>query len=112
MKERADEVIEEQDWAATIPVNEEAASRIAKEPADRLNELEADRLGERDASFGQDGRQHEENAIGGPQESERDDPSQNCRPATPRCEQLENCHAARNGNFRLHVHDGVNLRRA
>jgi hypothetical protein len=25
MKERADEVIEEQDWAAAIPVNEEAA---------------------------------------------------------------------------------------
>jgi hypothetical protein len=70
MEKSADEIIEGQHRPASVPVDQEPARRIADHRGERLHELEADRLGEGQSALGQNRRQHEQNAVGRPEEAE------------------------------------------
>jgi hypothetical protein len=63
MEESAHKIVQEQNRATAIAIDQKTATRIAEEAADRLDQLESNGVRQRYPALRQDCRQHEQNAV-------------------------------------------------
>src|SRR5215471_18926119 len=61
MEESAHKIVQEQNRAAAIAIDQKTATRIAEEASDRLDQLESNGVRQRYPALGQDRGQHEQN---------------------------------------------------